>query len=90
MNNIEIKDLESGKQYIVVHIENNTCIPYIVKCLKLKDILFLSNNKKYTIDYFFHENRGIDFYGNRFILLNCWDSIDECNKWCEFENKIRQ
>lgn len=99
MIQIEIKDLETGKEYNVAYFKNKHWIPCVVKVVKEYTISLvcpqhiehspLEYNKEYAIHEFYHEYRGTDLFGNKFRMLNCWNTSKECKEWCDKENKFR-
>jgi len=100
MKSYELKDLETGKEYIVAYRSNDIWIPCIVKVVKEYTVKFvrpknqmnspLEFNKEYTIDNFLHEYRGYDLFGNKFRMLNTFETIRLCQSLCEFENSINE
>ena len=98
MKQYELKDLETGKEYIVAYRNKYKWIPCIVKVVKEYSIKFirpshtmyspLEFNKEYTIANFWYEYRGIDLFGNKFRTLNTFETFRLCQAWCEFENCI--
>jgi len=100
MNNIELKDLETGKEYIVAFRKGERWIPCVVKVVKERSIRFirpkgqtespLEFDKEYSIKYFWHECRGIDLFGQKFEAIWVFDSFKVAQAWCEFENSIEE
>ena len=98
MKQIELKDLETGKEYIVAFHKDKQWIPCVVKVIKEKNIKFicpkdqisspLEINKEYSINNFWYEHRGIDIFGNKFKMLNTFETIEICQLWCDFEKEI--
>lgn len=98
MNNIELKDLETGKEYIVAFRKGKQCIPCIVKVVKEYTVRFirpktqthspLEFDKEYSIKDFWHEYRGVDLFGQKFRTLWVFDSFKVAQAWCEFEKEI--
>lgn len=96
MKQYELKDLEPGKEYIVIYTDKNIWIPcrvnvskyYIIKLIRPKTENFspLEKNKEYSIKSFYNECRGIDLFGNKFTLLNCFDSFKEAENMCKYRN----
>jgi len=93
MNTIELKDLEIGKEYYVAYRnDEGYFVPAEVKVVKKYNINFVRSNsknystlelgKEYSIKNFWHESRGYDLYGRKFIMLWTFDNIKECLKWC--------
>ena len=82
MKQYELKDLETGKEYIVAYHNKDKWIPCIVKVVKEYTVKFVRPNeqthspleygKEYTIQDFFHEYRGYDLIFQIFwtIILN--------------------
>ena len=98
MNNIELKDLETGKEYIVAFRKGERWIPCIVKVVKEYTVRFirpktqthspLEFDKEYSIKDFWHEYRGVDLFGQKFRTLWVFDSFKVAQAWCEFEKAI--
>ena len=98
MKQYELKDLETGKEYIVAFRKGKQWIPCLVKVVKEYTVKFvrpkmqtnspLEFNKEYTIDDFFHECRGVDLFGNKFIMIWTFETFGIANAWIEFENNI--
>lgn len=93
MKQFELKDLETGKEYIVAY---RNCeghhVPCEVKVVKEYTVRFirpknesyspLESNKEYSINDFFHDYRGRDIFGNKFRMLFVFDNMREALKWC--------
>lgn len=100
MKQYELKDLETGKEYIVAYRNKDKWIPCIVKVVKEYTVKFVRPNKQtyspleygkeYTIQDFFHEYRGYDLFGNKFRMLWVFETFGLCNSWIEFENNINE
>lgn len=100
MKQYELKDLETGKEYIVAYRNKDKWIPCIVKVVKEYTVKFVRPNeqthspleygKEYTIQDFFHEYRGYDLFGNKFRMLWVFETFGLCNCWIEFENSINE
>lgn len=100
MKQYELKDLETGKEYIVAYHNKDKWIPCIVKVVKEYTVKFVRPNeqmyspleygKEYTIQDFFHEYRGYDLFGNKFRMLWVFETFGLCNSWIEFENNINE
>lgn len=98
MKYYELKDLETGKEYIVAFRHGEQWIPCLVKVIKEYTIKFIrpkaqSNSplefsKEYTINDFFHEYRGVDLFGNKFRMILTFETFGIANAWVEFENNI--
>lgn len=98
MKQYELKDLETGKEYIVVFRKGKQWIPCVVKVVKEYTIKFvrpktqtnspLKFDKEYSIKNFFHEDRGIDLFGNKFRMIWTFESFGIAQTWVEFENNI--
>ena len=106
MKQYELKDLETGKEYIVAFRKGKKWIPCLVKVVKEYTVKFvrpkmqinsplefntnspLEFNKEYTISDFFHECRGVDLFGNKFIMIWTFETFGIANAWIEFENNI--
>ena len=98
MNAIELRNLEPGKEYIVVYRKKEQWIPCVVKVVKERSIRFirpkgqnespLKFDKEYSIKDFWHECRGIDLFGQKFEAIWVFDNLKIAQAWCEFENSI--
>jgi hypothetical protein len=102
MNFIELKDLEINKEYNVVFLSKKKddiyYIPCIVNVTKHYTIKFvkpayimnspLKNNVEYSYEAFWHEFRGYDLFGNKFLTLAVFDNSIECTNWCNVNNKL--
>ena len=98
MKQYELKDLETGKEYIVAFCKGEQYIPCVVKVVKEYTVRFIRPNdqthspldldKEYSIKDFYHEHRGIDLFGNKFRMLNTFETFGIAQAWCEFENSI--
>jgi len=98
MKQYELKDLETGKEYIVAFRKGEQWIPCLVKVVKEYIVKFvrpktqthspLEFNKEYTIKDFFHEYRGIDLFGNKFRMIWTFETFGIAKAWTEFENTI--
>ena len=98
MKQYELKDLETGKEYIVAFRKGKKWIPCLVKVVKEYTVKFvrpkmqanspLEFNKEYTIGDFFHEYRGVDLFGNKFRMIWTFETFGIANAWIEFENNI--
>ena len=98
MKQYELKDLETGKEYIVAYRYNNKCIPCLVKVIKDYTVKFvrpkdkvnspLEFDKEYSIKDFCHEYRGYDLFGQKFRGIWVWDNFGAAQAWCEFEKAI--
>ena len=98
MKQYELRDLETGKEYIVAYRNEYKWIPCIVKVVKEYTVKFirpqnqtyspLEFNKEYKITSFLHEHRGIDLFGHKFRMLNTFETFRLCQAWCDLENNI--
>lgn len=98
MIQFELKDLETGTEYIVAYHKGERWIPCVVKVVKEYTVRFirpktqthspLEFDKKYSIKDFYYEHRGIDLFGNKFRMLNTFETFGIAQAWCEFENII--
>lgn len=98
MKSIELKDLCTGREYIVVYHKDDQWIPCIVKVVKEYTIKFvrpkdqthspLEFGKEYSINDFFHEYNGIDLFGNKFRSIWVWNNFNIACAWCDFQNSI--
>ena len=100
MKQYELKDLETGKEYIVAYRKGEQWIPCIVKVVKEYTVKFvrpknqthspLEFDKEYSIKDFWHEYRGYDLFGQKFRGIWVWDNFGVAQAWCEFENSINE
>ena len=98
MKQYELRDLETGKEYIVAYRNKYKWIPCVVKVVKEYTVKFirpqnqthspLEFDKEYSIKDFYYEHRGIDLFGNKFRILNTFETFGIAQAWCEFENAI--
>ena len=98
MKQYELRDLETGKEYIVAYRNKYKWIPCAVKVVKEYTVRFIRPNtqmysplefdKEYSIKDFYHEHGGIDLFGNKFRMLNTFETFRLCQAWCDFENSI--
>lgn len=98
MKQYELRDLETGKEYIVVFRKGEQWIPCVVKIVKEYTVRFirpkeqthspLEFDKEYSIKDFYHEHRGVDLFGNKFRMLNVFETFGIAQAWCEFEKAI--
>lgn len=98
MIQLEPKDLEYNKEYIVAFRKDEQWIPCKVKIIKRYTIHFvkpknqinspLEFNKEYSINDFWHECRGYDLYGNKFKMLWIFETLKIAEAWCQFEKEI--
>ena len=94
MKYIELKDLTPGDNLILAFKDlgyNNKYYPFEVKVEKGINIIFIDiEEPDEIISYheFHHLKKGIDINGNTVIELGVFDNMDECKKWCDFENKL--
>lgn len=98
MNAIELRNLEPGKEYVVVYHKEKQWIPCVVKVVKERSIRFirpkdqnespLKFDKEYSIKYFWHECRGIDLFGQKFEAIWVFDNLKIAKAWCEFQKSI--
>ena len=94
----ELRDLETGKEYIVVFRKGEKWIPCVVKVVKEYTVRFirpntqthspLEFNKEYSIKDFYYEQRGIDLFWNKLRMLNTFETFGIAQAWCEFEERI--
>lgn len=93
MKYIELKDLRPGQEIILALKDDylNQYYPFNVKVKKGKQIVFedLAEPDE-IISYveFFHVTKGFDINNNKIVEIGVFDTIEECQKWCDFENKI--
>jgi len=98
MKQYELRDLETGKEYIVAYHNKYKWIPCVVKVVKEYTVKFVRPQNQthspiefdveYTIANFWYEHCGIDLFGNKFRMLNTFETFGLCQAWCEFENSI--
>ena len=93
MTYIELKDLNAGDSLILAR--KNDCVnqyyPFEVKVKKDKHIVFEDlDEPDEIISYieFHHIIKGFDINNNKIIEIGVFDSTEECQKWCDFENEI--
>lgn len=94
----ELKDLETGKEYIVAYHYKDEWIVCVVKVVKEYTVRFirpknqthspLEFNKEYSITDFWYEYRGHDLFGNKFRMLWVWDNFKSAKAWCKFEKEV--
>lgn len=93
MKYIELKDLDQGDNVILAWRDNDDYWwPYNVIVRKEKDIEFYDVDEQdlpIPLTEFFKLNKGKDIFGNRVFEVAVFDSVDECQNWCDFENIIR-
>lgn len=100
MKQYELRDLETGKEYIVAYRNDDRWIPCVVKVVKEYTVKFirpkdqthspLEFNKEYKLSNFWYEHRGIDLFGNKFRILNTFETYGIAKAWCDFENSINE
>ena len=93
MKYIELKDLLPGQKLILAWKDDylNQYCPFKVKVEKGEKIVFEDlDEPDEIISYveFHHTIKGFDINNNILIEMGVFDSIEECKKWCDFENKI--
>lgn len=93
MKYIELKDLLPGQKLILAWKDDylNKYFPFKVKVKKYEKIVFEDlNEPDEIISYieFYHVIKGFDINSNKLIEIGLFDNIEECQKWCDFENKI--
>lgn len=98
MKSYELKDLTTGGIYVVAYRNNDKWFPCFVKVVKEYTVKFIRPQNQthspiefdveYSIKNFFHEYRGYDLFGNKFRMLNTFETFGLCQAWCEFENSI--
>lgn len=93
MKYIELKDLRPGQELILAFKDDylNKYYPFKVKVEKGKKIVFEDlEEPDEIISYieFFHLVKGFDINNNKIVEMGVFDNIEECQKWCDFENKI--
>jgi hypothetical protein len=98
MKQFELKDLETGKEYIVAYRNcESYYVPCKVKVVKEYTVRFIRPKnesyspiefgKEYSINDFFHDYRGQDIFGNKFRMLFVFDTMREALKWCiDYQN----
>ena len=93
MKYIEIKDLTPGDNIILAWADGylHQYYPFKVKVEKGEKIVFEDlDEPDEIISYveFHHTIKGFDINGNKIIEIGVFDNMEECKKWCDFENKI--
>ena len=93
MKYIELKDLRQGQELILAWKDDYTqkYCPFNVKVKKGEKIVFEDlEEPDEIISYveFHHIIKGFDINNNILIEIGVFDSIEECQRWCDFENKI--
>lgn len=98
MKSYELRDLETGREYIVAYRNNDNFIPCIVKVVKEYTVKFIRPNNQvysplafgveYTITDFWHEHSGHDLFGNKFRMIWTFESFKSAQAWCEFEQEV--
>ncbi len=93
MKYIELKDLYPGEELILAWKDDVTqrYYPFNVKVKKGKQIVFEDlTEPDEIISYveFHHTIKGFDSNNNIIIEIGVFDTIEECIKWCNFENKL--
>lgn len=93
MKYIELKDLRPGQKLILAWKDDylNQYYPFKVKVKKSEKIVFEDlDEPDEIISYveFHHTIKGYDINNNKLIEIGIFDNIEECQKWCDFENKI--
>ena len=93
MKHNELKDLRPGQELILAWKDDylNKYYPFKVKVEKGEKIVFEDlDEPDEIISYveFHHTIKGFDINNNKLIEIGVFDSIEECQKWCDFENKI--
>lgn len=98
MKQYELRDLETGKEYIVVYHNKDKWIPCDVKVVKEYTVKFirpenqvyspLEFNKEYSINDFGNSFVGIDLFGNKLRGIYVFDTYKLAELFCEFENYI--
>ena len=94
MKFIELKDLNIRDKLIVAVKKDSEYCPYIVKVVKDTYWIYFQNLnfKSINLDIknFFHLYKGVDINKQKVYEIGVFDSIEECQKWCDFENEIRK
>lgn len=93
MKYIELKDLTPGQEIILAWKDDylNQYYPFNVKVEKGKKIVFEDlDEPDEIISYveFHYLTKGFDLNNNKIIEIGVFDTVEECQKWCDFENKI--
>lgn len=93
MKYIELKDLIPGQKLILALKDDylKKYYPFKVKVKKGEKIVFEDlDEPDEIISYieFHHVIKGFDINNNILIEIGVFDNTEECQKWCDFENKI--
>lgn len=93
MKYIELKDLRPGQELILAWNDNylKKYYSFKVKVEKCEKIVFEDlEEPDEIISYveFHHVIKGFDINNNKIIEIGVFDNIEECKRWCDFENKI--
>lgn len=94
MKCVEFRELEAGKDIILAWRDGDDIYhPFHVITKKGTPRVRLTDindkNNYIAFDEFFHTIKGYDKNG---IVKELWvfDNVEECQKWCDFENEIRK
>ena len=93
MKYIELKDLRPGQELILAWKDSylNQYYPFKVKVKKDKKIVFedlMEPDEIISYVEFHHTIKGFDINNNIVVEMGVFDNLKECQKWCDFENKI--
>ena len=91
MKQIELKDIGYNKMIVALKSLNGTFQPIVVKVKKIgARIWFVDSENYYHITELMNFVKGVDINGKLVRELLVFDSVEECQKWCDFENEIRK
>ena len=93
MKYIELKDLEQGANIVLAWKDDEgKWWPHEVEVHKEKGIKFYDIDKCIPIPLmeFFKSFKGMDKYQNKIFEVAVFDSINECQNWCDRENKFNE
>ena len=93
MKYIELKGLRPGQELILAWKDDvmQRYYPFNVKVEKGKQIVFEDlTEPDEIISYveFHHTIKGFDINNKILIEIGVFDSLEECQRWCDFENKV--
>jgi len=91
MKFIELKDITNGYEFVVAWKDYyDYWRPIKVKIKKFKkiEIINLENNDLISIMDIIHSKKGKDINNKLIIEIGIFNSLEECQKICDFENRI--
>lgn len=92
MKFVELKDLNQGDNIILAWRDDDYWWPYNVIVRKEKSIEFYDVDEQdlsISLREFFKLDKGKDIFDNQIFEVVVFDSVNECQDWCNFENSIR-